>query len=894
MTSKKITINYPFDKQCRMITEFIKDNHVSFIIIFSLICCYVAIAERLQAALISNKDFESRMSLIKAIIEDSTLLNSWLFLCIIGLTTYFCISTFNKKNPSYSFSVLSFSSLALLILWYQSNWEYASYLFLDYRWILTISIFIILFFAIRRLYKWLIYVLKRKAESDISVRSFSNDLPKGNYSESDACTLSKVLYWAISHFPGKNIEKKQTTCFIPEINDEMTSQTRKDIAKEIVARLNATIVDRESFAICISGAWGSGKTSFLNYIKDEIIAYNQTIGQEDNIIEFHPWNSNSSAQIIDDFFNLLSKYLIARIPGLEDDFATYIKLLVKFDAYTEKMTTPILDLLSKNKKTELENARKKIAKQLSIMNHKVFIIIDDIDRLDTNEILSVLRLIRNSANFPSLIFIAALDKQYTCEHLEGARFRDGKSFLEKIFQVEFSLPRIDHRDMIDMLRIEIRSNLPLPDKKAEGVLTEISNTEEKRQLLNNVFTNFRIAKRLVRQFSVSANYLKNKLNENEFELGDLFYLEMLHYIDPSLYEQLSNHPGIYFEEDFNVNSGTYWYLKEGFEKELKSHSQFSIDIMRFLFSKNRSMNRGRLALKSNYNNYFCLSQPRETVKYADFQEMISSGNGNDFTNIENQVKEWCRSAEKSKESMDSIYHGFRVSFYRGKKYPIAEIKPYIAFVIFWAFYEKNYSHCLVEAINNVLNGRMYESGTDIIDAKLFFEDKLQKLIHRKDANILHLEWVLGKLYRFDNVYKKYIVENDFYERLIANDCFDEFMSRKDPEASSLVQEGTPLYEFASNAIVENKVTGFKRSLVIEKIIAYFAVKDIKSKYIFKVEEIYPSIVSKNKNSTTYGFEVSKLSNVFGSGNTAELFDDYFQKCFDRTKAVRKGVNQLNN
>lgn len=893
MNNNSSPINYPYDKQCKMITEFVKDNYFKFLIIFSAICIYIAIAEPLQNSLLSSKEFTDRLTLIKTIIEDSTLLNTWLLFCVMAAIVSLCLKTLYKKSLSFSISVLLLSVLSLLILWYRNEWNYAEIFNIDYRYILTFGIIILICISVYRLFKWTKYVLKGEIETDDLVKSFSNDLPKGNYLAREACSLSKILFWIISHMPQKNRVNNPKVALLTESTDETTSQTRKDIAKEIVSRLNATIVNHESFAICITGAWGAGKTSFLNYLKDEIIASNKAYGLEDNIIEFHPWNSNSSAQIIDDFFGLLSKYLISRIPGLEDDLAIYIKLLVKFDAYTDKLASPIIELLSKNRKTEIENARKRIADQLSILNHKVFIIIDDIDRLDTNEILSVLRLIRNSANFPNLVFIAALDKQYTCEHLEEARFKDGKSFLEKIFQVEFALPRIDHKDMIDMLRFEIRSNLPLPSKKAEGVLTEISNSEEKRRLLNNVFTNFRIAKRLVRQFSVSANYLKNKLNENEYELGDLFYLEMLHYIDPQLYEQISNHPTDYFEEAFNVDSGAYWYLEDGFENNMKTNSQFSTDIMRFLFSKKRSMNRGRLALKSNYNNYFCLSQPRETVKYEDFQIMISSGKGNDFTQIENQVKEWCRSAEKSKESMDSIYHGFRVSFYRGKKYTIAEIKPYIIFVIFWAFYEKNYNICLVEAVTNVLNGRVYVNELDKEAAKLFFEEKLKKLIQRKDANILHLVWVLGKLFRFDTVYKKYIVENDFYKQLISNDCFNVLIENKELEASSLVQEGTPLYEFASNAVVENKTTGIKQSLVIDKIINYLSNKENKSKYVFKVEEFFPA-VTKGTNTQTpqYEEELSKLKCIFGSEKTIELFSTYFQQCFDRTKAVRKGVNQL--
>ena len=70
-------------------------------------------------------------------------------------------------------------------------------------------------------------------------------------------------------------------------------------------------------------------------------------------------------------------------------------------------------------------------------------LIDDIDRLDRDEIMTMLKMVRLSANFPNVIYLLAFDEERV-GRVAGLAWveADGRQFLEKIIQYPFSLPAV--------------------------------------------------------------------------------------------------------------------------------------------------------------------------------------------------------------------------------------------------------------------------------------------------------------------------------------------------------------------------------------------------------------------------------------------------------------------
>ena len=95
-------------------------------------------------------------------------------------------------------------------------------------------------------------------------------------------------------------------------------------AETLVKKLKNTDLSKESFAVGITGEWGSGKSTFLNTIKKEI-------KKEDfaEIVEFNPWLCNSPEQVTQDFFATLIKELSPKHSTLSRAINKYTKNLRK-------------------------------------------------------------------------------------------------------------------------------------------------------------------------------------------------------------------------------------------------------------------------------------------------------------------------------------------------------------------------------------------------------------------------------------------------------------------------------------------------------------------------------------------------------------------------------------
>lgn len=65
----------------------------------------------------------------------------------------------------------------------------------------------------------------------------------------------------------------------------------------------------------------------------------------------------------------------------------------------------------------LEKLKNDISNELLHLKKKVFVVIDDVDRLDKDEVFEVLRLVRNTAKFCNIIFVVSMDEKYVIEQL---------------------------------------------------------------------------------------------------------------------------------------------------------------------------------------------------------------------------------------------------------------------------------------------------------------------------------------------------------------------------------------------------------------------------------------------------------------------------------------------
>ncbi|OQB24034.1 MAG: KAP family P-loop domain protein [Firmicutes bacterium ADurb.Bin182] len=281
----------------------------------------------------------------------------------------------------------------------------------------------------------------------------------------------------------------------------------------------------------VLGAWGSGKTSFINLVKNELI--------KDSIVvlDFNPWMFSGTEQLMQSFFTELSAQLRLHkdLSKLGDELSSYGDLfagmgwLPLVGPWIERGRILIgtFAKLMQQQKMGVGSQRKKIENALTKIEKRIVVIIDDIDRLSTPEIRDIFKLVRLTANFPNIIYIVAFDRV----RVEAALNEDGIpgcDYLEKILQVAVDLPPIPYQVLTDQTLIAI--NKALADIENAGPFNEQEWLDIFMEIIRPLIRNMRD----VRRYAVGIRGTVVSLN-GEVALADVLALEAIRIFIPVVF-----------------------------------------------------------------------------------------------------------------------------------------------------------------------------------------------------------------------------------------------------------------------------------------------------------------------------------------------------------------------
>lgn len=374
-----------------------------------------------------------------------------------------------------------------------------------------------------------------------------------------------------------------------------------------------------SFALSITGLWGSGKTTFMNYLKGE---YHKNSSV--SIIEFEPWKSDTTESIVRNFFTLLHKELRLYIPNISSTLNAYIDLLLDEEpARPLKMVSNSLLKILHTQKEPYEDLKFYLEKS----KHKTVVFIDDIDRLSANEIKEVLRLIRNTANFPFIQFIVAYDKDYVCETLKKDGIYNPDLYLEKFFNTEISLPKYEERIICNELLTRISKTIytiwgiPKEDTRIHDMVYYRSDNYTNNiidcTLTPKILNTIRDVIRFHNLFYLLSETYKKQGAETEIEFQDLFYLELLHYRCKDIYSKLCNAPLSILE--LNENRLSLKTKAKEIINNLNTDNQnkeITYNILYYLFSN--SKRKKSISNLRNYSKYFMYRLDNKTLTASEF------------------------------------------------------------------------------------------------------------------------------------------------------------------------------------------------------------------------------------------------------------------------------------
>jgi hypothetical protein len=318
---------------------------------------------------------------------------------------------------------------------------------------------------------------------------------------------------------------------------------------------------QNSLVIGLNGEWGLGKSSLLEFIKSEVIQQTKEEKTRNYMIEFNPWSNFTEANIHQNFFREIGIKL-----------GNYNKQFEELKKYAESIKNSVaeankaniepkskaaiwfLTKFTKFNKYSLEQQKKDVDERLADDNIKLFIFLDDIDRLQPKEIIEVFQLIKLNSNFKNTFFFIAFDKKVITEALKEEYGNLGESYIEKIVQLDYTLPIIANEDLSRLFAIEINKvlnsiSLKFKEPNYRNLAeSNIGNLWESH--LRDYFSNIRHIKRFCNALETRLPVIINDVN-----LLDFILIEILRLFDYETYEWIiKNHNELITFKESGIDS----------------------------------------------------------------------------------------------------------------------------------------------------------------------------------------------------------------------------------------------------------------------------------------------------------------------------------------------------
>jgi len=197
----------------------------------------------------------------------------------------------------------------------------------------------------------------------------------------------------------------------------------------------------KSLVIGIYGKWGQGKTSVMHFIKNEV---------SENVItiNFNPWRFHEQKHLLKSFFESIAIALGKKLTDHKEKFAKAFTRYAVSVGSLYSSNHPLSDIGNetdeKLNSLSVEELKAKVDQLIIETNCNLVVFVDDIDRLDINEVQSIFKLVKLLGDFPRTAYILSFDDDLVAASL-GPQYanRDkssGYEFLEKIIQLPLHLP----------------------------------------------------------------------------------------------------------------------------------------------------------------------------------------------------------------------------------------------------------------------------------------------------------------------------------------------------------------------------------------------------------------------------------------------------------------------
>lgn len=361
--------------------------------------------------------------------------------------------------------------------------------------------------------------------------------------------------------------------------------------------------EKDSIVTALYGDWGSGKSSAINmtleYIEEQ--ANEKEKDEKPIVVKFNPWNYSDQSHLIALFFKELS-FALRR-----DDYGEEAKRVgEKLEAYSNFFTplalipdptVSMLSLLTQKVfsgvgkaanawgaaySKDLEATRNELNRLLGEQKRKIVIVVDDIDRLNNDEIRQIFQLVKMLGDFPNTIYVLAFDRGVVVKALAKVQEGQGDSYLEKIVQFPIELPPISKYELEKLL-------FKLLDELIKNIPEEKWNSTYWGNIYHSAikeyFKTIRDVTRYINALKFSFEMVRSNVNPVDF-----IAITAIQVFEPELYSGIRDNKDIFMGvSSFDASNGEKKQATVRFE-EILTRSQSKnkeqlVDLISRLFPK---------------------------------------------------------------------------------------------------------------------------------------------------------------------------------------------------------------------------------------------------------------------------------------------------------------------
>ena len=176
----------------------------------------------------------------------------------------------------------------------------------------------------------------------------------------------------------------------PLLDPDRDRLYRRPFAEHLAQSIRS-IDPSEGFVFALTGSWGSGKTTVLNFTEKLLRGHDEEGNDPIIIVHFNAWWLSGSDKLLQDFFKQFRSALNPRrigwkakllkyLPPYSDPLTKYAAALVEPLPYVGRLAAQFRKL-NAAREADINGLRRKIDKKLKEFPGRIVVVIDDLDRL---------------------------------------------------------------------------------------------------------------------------------------------------------------------------------------------------------------------------------------------------------------------------------------------------------------------------------------------------------------------------------------------------------------------------------------------------------------------------------------------------------------------------------